>query len=49
MGHVSASAIDAQRKLTITSLHGEQDPQAWEQSGKLDPATWSVSGPLILL
>jgi len=47
MGQVSASSSEAQIKLTITSLHGEHDPHAWEQSGKLDPAIWTVSALLL--
>ena len=46
MGHVSASAREAQTKLTITSLHGAHDPHACAQSGRLDPATSTVSKPL---
>ncbi|KAB5512790.1 hypothetical protein DKX38_029818 [Salix brachista] len=38
---VSASSIEAQIKLTITSLHGEHEPHAREQSGNLDPAIWT--------
>lgn len=43
MGQVSASWSDEHTKLTMTSLQGEHEPQAWEQSGNLDPATWTVS------
>lgn len=49
MGQVSASASEAHTKLTMTSLHGVHDPQAWEQSGKLEPATWSVSDLLCFI
>lgn len=42
MGHDSASEIEAHTKVTITNLHGLQEPQAFEQSGNFEPATWMV-------